>query len=134
LFIAVIIFHVLVCVALILVVLLQSSKGEGLAGSAFGGGGTGVGGAVFGGRGAGTFLSKATTIFAVLFMVNCGTLAFMSSNRSGQETAATGGPNESVVTREAQKERDRALEQQRQQQQQATPPTTDNQAPAGDGQ
>ena len=31
--------HVIVCIALVLVVLLQSSKGEGLAGSAFGGSG-----------------------------------------------------------------------------------------------
>ena len=44
-----IVFHVVVCAALILVVLLQSSKGEGLAGSAFGGN---ISGAVFGGRGA----------------------------------------------------------------------------------
>ena len=116
-FIALIIFHVLVCLALILVVLLQSSKGEGLAGSAFGGGGGGgVGGAVFGGRGAGTFLSKATTILAVLFMINCAALAFMSASRTGGNADFT--PDESVVTREAQAERERAMQQQQQQQQQ----------------
>ena len=49
--------HVLVCLALVLVVLLQSSKGGGLAG-AFGGGADST---VFGGRGAATVLSKATT-------------------------------------------------------------------------
>ncbi len=57
--------HVLVSLALVVAVLLQSSKGEGLAG-AFGGGG--LSGAVFGGRGAATFLSKATTFLAIGFM------------------------------------------------------------------
>ena len=107
-----VIFHVLVSIGLILVVLMQSSKGEGLAGSAFGGS---LSGAVFGGRGAATFLSKATTVLAVLFMVNCAALAFMSSNRRPGTSASTG---ESVVTRRAQEERDRFLQQQQEQQQQ----------------
>lgn len=109
-------FHVLVCIALILVVLLQSSKGEGLAGSAFGGGG--LGGAVFGGRGAATFLSKATTYLAILFMVNCIALAYMSAGTRqvaiGAASDATGQPS-SVITQKAQEERDRALQQQQQQ-------------------
>ena len=45
-------------------ILLQSSKGGGLAG-AFGGASMG---AVFGGRGAATFLSKFTTWLAVLYL------------------------------------------------------------------
>lgn len=57
--------HVIVSLALIIAVLMQSSKGEGLAG-AFGGGA--LTGAVFGGRGAATFLSKATTVLAIGFM------------------------------------------------------------------
>ncbi|MCK4598009.1 preprotein translocase subunit SecG [bacterium] len=64
-----IILHVLIALALIVAVLLQSGKGTGLAG-AFGGGG-GAMGAVFGGRGAATFLSKLTTIFAVAFFLSC---------------------------------------------------------------
>jgi len=77
-----IIVHILICVALIIVVLLQSSKGEGLAG-AFGGGG-GLTGAVFGGRGAATFLSKATTILAISFMASSIILTFMSFGVRGQ--------------------------------------------------
>ena len=57
--------HIIVCVLLVGVVLLQKSKGDGLSG-AFGGGGALT--ASFGNRGAATLLSKATTILAVLFM------------------------------------------------------------------
>jgi preprotein translocase subunit SecG len=107
-------FHVLICIALVIVVLLQSAKGEGLAGSAFGGGG-GVGSAVFGGRGAAGFLSKATTVLAIVFMVNCGALAFMSAgSRVGAEFGEGG---ESVVQRRAQQELDQQRQMQQQQQQ-----------------
>jgi preprotein translocase subunit SecG len=103
-----VVFHVIVCAALILVVLLQSSKGEGLAGSAFGGN---ISGAVFGGRGAASFLSRATTVLAIVFMVNCGVLAYMSA---GTRSVSQGGEvvQESVVTQEAQQEVARQLEQQ----------------------
>ncbi len=57
--------HVLVCIILILVVLLQSGKGADLAG-AFGGGATQT---AFGSRGPASFLSKMTTVAAVIFMV-----------------------------------------------------------------
>jgi len=119
------IFHVIVSIALVVVVLMQSSKGEGLAGTAFGGGGGGLSGAVFGGRGAASFLSKATTILAILFMLNSAALAFMSAG--GRITRQAGAQNqlpsqtESVITREAQKERERQMQQQHQQQQQAQP-------------
>jgi preprotein translocase subunit SecG len=79
--------HVLICLALIIVVLLQSSKGEGLAG-AFGGGG--LSGAVFGGRGAATFLSKATSVLAICFMVSSLTLAVISIYIRGGGGANTG--------------------------------------------
>ena len=111
LFIAWVVFHVLTCIALVLVVLMQSAKGEGLAGgTAFGGG---VSNAVFGGRGAASFLSRATTVLAVLFMVNCGALAFMSSNsRPALATPTAPESVESAVTRQAQAEREAALERQ----------------------
>jgi preprotein translocase subunit SecG len=57
--------HVLVCIILILVVLLQSGKGADLSG-AFGGGATQT---AFGARGPQSFLSKMTTVAAILFMI-----------------------------------------------------------------
>ena len=72
--------YVVVCIGLIISVLLQSAKGEGLAG-AFGGGG--VSGAVFGGRGAASFLSRATTVLAVLFMALAIVLSFMGPGTPG---------------------------------------------------
>lgn len=73
-----IVIHVFICASLILVILMQSAKGEGLAG-AFGG--TSLSGAVFGGRGAATFLSKTTSVLAVAFMVSCLALTFVSPAR-----------------------------------------------------
>jgi len=87
-----IVLHIFISLGLIISVLMQSAKGEGLAG-AFGGGG-GVSGAVFGGRGAATFLSKATTVLAVAFMINCILLTFSGGG--------TGVPS-SRITGEAQK-------------------------------
>jgi preprotein translocase subunit SecG len=94
-----IIVHILICISLIIVVLLQSSKGEGLAG-AFGGGG-GLTGAVFGGRGAATFLSKATTILAVGFMVSSIVLTFVSfgvrgTTQSGVIQDLKSGPTQTL--------------------------------------
>src|SRR5216683_8371787 len=57
--------HILVCGLLIIVVLLQSGEAADLAG-AFGGAGSQT---AFGPRGAATFLSKATTWCAIMFMM-----------------------------------------------------------------
>ena len=57
--------HIVACLFLIGVVLLQQGKGQDLA-SAFGGGGTQT---AFGPRGSANVLSRATTILAALFMV-----------------------------------------------------------------
>jgi preprotein translocase subunit SecG len=71
--------HVLVCLTLVIIVLLQSGKGGGLAG-AFGGAG-GVG-AVFGGQAAATFLTKATRYLATAFMITALSLALMAKTRT----------------------------------------------------
>ena len=72
----IVILHVLVCVFLILVILLQAGKGSGM-GAAFGGASQ----TVFGGRGAAPFLAKLTTATAIIFMVTSMTLAYFSSQR-----------------------------------------------------
>jgi preprotein translocase subunit SecG len=71
--------HVIVCLFLIIVVLLQSGKAADLAG-AFGGMGSQT---VFGPRGSATVLSKATTIAAALFMVTSLTLSIMATRSGG---------------------------------------------------
>jgi preprotein translocase subunit SecG len=62
---AVVVLHVIACLFLIGVVLLQQGKGQDLA-SAFGGGGTQT---AFGPRGSANVLTRATTILAGVFMV-----------------------------------------------------------------
>ena len=74
-----IIIHVVVCLALILIVLLQTGKGAEM-GAGFGGGSNQT---IFGSRGAATFLSKITTGAAVMFMLTSLSLAIMTKNRTG---------------------------------------------------
>ena len=71
--------HIVACLFLIAVVLLQQGKGQDLA-SAFGGGGTQT---AFGPRGSATVLSRATTILAGLFMVTSLALSLIRPSRSG---------------------------------------------------
>src|ERR1051325_10340579 len=71
--------HVVVCIFLIIVVLLQSGKAADLAG-AFGGMGSQT---AFGPRGSATLLSKATTISAVLFMVTSLSLSILATRQAG---------------------------------------------------
>src|ERR1044071_8383296 len=71
--------HIIVCLFLIIVVLLQSGKAADLAG-AFGGMGSQT---AFGPRGSATLLSKATTISAVLFMVTSLTLSILATRSAG---------------------------------------------------
>lgn len=68
--------HVIVCIFLMLVVLLQAGRGGGI-GLAFGGSGGSQ--SVFGSSGGATFLTKLTAVCAVLFMANSLTLAYLSS-------------------------------------------------------
>jgi preprotein translocase subunit SecG len=63
--------HVMVCIVLIIVIMLQSGSAADLAG-AFGGAGSQT---AFGPRGAATFLSRATTWCAIVFMMTSLTLS-----------------------------------------------------------
>src|SRR5437867_12676688 len=73
------IIHVIVCLLLILIVLLQSGKSADLAG-AFGGGGSQT---AFGARGTATFLSKLTTIAAIIFMFTSFILSLYTVRQRG---------------------------------------------------
>lgn len=67
--------HILLCLFLILIILLQPGKG-GDVGLAFGGG---SGSSMFGPRGPAGLLQRATTVVAVLFMATSVTLALYSN-------------------------------------------------------
>jgi preprotein translocase subunit SecG len=69
--------HVIGAFCLILTVLLQAGKGAAM-GSGLGGGSSQT---MFGSSGAGNFLTKLTTVIAVLFMVTSLTLATFSNNK-----------------------------------------------------
>ncbi|MBZ4415710.1 preprotein translocase subunit SecG [Myxococcus sp. RHSTA-1-4] len=83
--------HVIICVFMIFVILLQPGKDAGM-GSALGGG---AATSAFGGRGAVTFLSKLTGVFATLFFLTSLGLSFVGLRSS----VAAGG---SVATPPAQ--------------------------------
>ncbi len=70
--------HVIVCIFLIIVVLLQSGKAADLAG-AFGGMGSQT---AFGPRGSATLLSKATTASAIVFMITSLSLSILAGRAS----------------------------------------------------
>jgi preprotein translocase subunit SecG len=89
--------HIVACLFLIAVVLLQQGKGQDLA-SAFGGGGTQT---AFGPRGSATVLSRATTILAGVFMVTSLGLSIVRPRSSGildQVPAAASTPAPAATT------------------------------------
>lgn len=75
--------HILVCFVLVIVIMLQSGNAADLAG-AFGGAGSQT---AFGPRGAATFLSRATTWCAIVFMM---TSLALSLKRAPAGALATG--------------------------------------------
>jgi preprotein translocase subunit SecG len=85
--------HIIVCLLLVIVVLLQSGKAADLAG-AFGGMGSQ---STFGPRGSASFLSKLTTTLAVLFMVTSLSLWILASNRSAPKTVVDGVQQEQTT-------------------------------------
>ncbi len=72
--------HLLVCLCLVAVILVQSGKGGGLAGGAFGGATQ----TVFGGRGATDFITRATVVLGVLFFVTSLSLALITTRGTGR--------------------------------------------------
>ena len=75
------ILHVIMCLILIGIVLLQTGKGASM-GAAFGG----ASNTLFGGAGPASFLNKVTTIAAVVFMLTSFMLAVLSSRGTTSST------------------------------------------------
>ena len=81
-----VVIHVIVCLFLIGVVLLQQGKSADLAG-AFGGQGSQT---AFGPRGAANLLTKLTTYAAILFMLISIALTILLSRQSGDHSVLSG--------------------------------------------
>ncbi|MBI5058716.1 preprotein translocase subunit SecG [candidate division KSB1 bacterium] len=89
--------QMIISVLLVVSILLQASKGGGLAGIA----GGMMSSTVFGGRSAANFLTRATTVLATLFMLNCLGMAVLSTTGkqkvSVTQQAVQGEPANSPV-------------------------------------
>lgn len=79
------IIHVVVCLFLVVIVLLQHGKGADI-GATFGGGNT-----VFGSEGPVPLLNKVTTAAAIIFMVTSISLAYISA-KSGTRSVMQNAP------------------------------------------
>ena len=73
--------HIIVCVLLVILILLQSGK-EGM-GVIFGGGGNT---SVFGSSGAGGILAKLTTLMAIIFVITSLSYTYVTSARPSNES------------------------------------------------
>src|SRR5262245_53641973 len=96
-FILLTVIHVIVCLFLIIVVLLQSGKAADLAG-AFGGMGSQT---AFGPRGSATLLSKATTISFVIFILTSMSLSILATKNAGLGTTVLEEQSKPAPTKSA---------------------------------
>jgi len=85
--------HVMVCVVLVVVVLLQHGKGADI-GAVFGGGASNT---VFGSRGAGNFLTRLTTGAALLFMVTSLALSYLANTGASRSLFEEDAPPPGAV-------------------------------------
>ncbi len=88
------VFQVVVAVSLIGFILIQHGKGAD-AGAAFG---SGASSTVFGSQGTGNFLTRATTVLALLFLSNSLVLGYMATQRVVEPTSIM--ESEAVVVEE----------------------------------
>lgn len=88
----VVVIHILVCLALIFIVLLQHGKGAGI-GAAFGGSSQ----TVFGSTGAAPFLAKLTAAAAILFMVTSLGLTFLGRQKEASVMQGVKPPVQQTV-------------------------------------
>jgi preprotein translocase subunit SecG len=90
--IAITIVHIIVCLILILVILLQAGRGQGLTGPSFGSGNVQ---SLFG-TGAGDFLTKATSVAAVLFILTSISLDVLEVRKTRSLLEFSGAPQVDV--------------------------------------
>lgn len=93
---AIVIFHIIICIGMILIVLLQTGKGSDM-GAAFGGSSQ----TIFGSSGPGTFLGKVTTFIAIFFMLTSLWLAYSSIHKTSgsiMEGASAPGVERTIPT------------------------------------
>ena len=69
--------HIILSIVLVILILVQHGKGAD-AGAAFG---SGASSTVFGARGSATFLTKITTIIALIFFITSLSLSYFASNK-----------------------------------------------------
>ncbi len=89
------IFHILLAIGIICLVLLQRGKGAE-AGASFGGGASQT---VFGSQGSGSFLTRLTAIFALLFIITSISLTKLAFNKT-DSTNVINVEQHSVVNKE----------------------------------
>lgn len=88
-----VIVHIVLCISLIGLILIQQGKGAD-AGAAFG---SGASSTVFGSQGSGSFMTRATGILATLFFTVCLALAYYSIQRIEPKSALETIPVEAPV-------------------------------------
>jgi len=97
--------HLLVCILLILLILLQAGKGADLGAMLGGSAGSQT---LFGSGGSSSFMAKMTTALAILFMITCLVLAYNSTRehreKSLMEGAAPTASDEEVAAPAAEQE------------------------------
>lgn len=102
--------HIISCVLLILIVLLQTGKGADM-GASFGSASGGQ--SLFGGAGPATALSKITTVVAIVFMLTSLTMAYTSGHKASQSimpVATTATADKSMILTKQQKRRHMSLQ------------------------
>ncbi len=88
----VLVIHTVIALGIVVLVLMQADKGEGLSG-AFGGGAAQT---MFGAKGSLDFFGKLTTVLAVIFIITSITLTYMSGrmSKSGPQINTPSGTQE----------------------------------------
>jgi preprotein translocase subunit SecG len=89
----IVVLHVLVSIALILIILLQTGKGSDI-GAVFGGGSSQT---LFGSTGPTSFLSKLTAGAAIIFMITSLFLAYFSGSGGTSSSIMKGGAPASTM-------------------------------------